>query len=330
MFCGAIPCCRSIRRASQFRRRATGLSWISHQRSTHMVGHDPDNGFSFDNELPRHEALLHGFEIASRPVTSGEFLEFIADGGYKTAGLWLSEGWDHVRRNDWSGPLYWEQADGRWRTFTLGGLVDVDPVEPVCHVSYFEADAFARWSGLRLPTEFEWEVAAADVKTTTAVASGNFVESNRLHPAPASASEAAMRSNGPGAADVRRCLGVDVQSRTSAYPGYQLRPKAPWANTTASSCAISSCCVVDRARRRGHTFVPPIETSFSPKNAGSSAGSDWLASRPARGPGARAGRSWRRCAKSNANDGDHRDGSTVTCSIRNPVPSLCRLSTVGS
>ena len=132
-------------------------------------------GFFFDNETPRHDALLHPHSIANRLVTNSEFREFIAAGGYAQSDLWLSDGWTTVNERGWNRPLYWsEDLDSE---FTLGGPRDIDPGAPVTHVSYYEADAFARWAGARLPTEFEWEVAASNANTD-----GNFMESGYLHP----------------------------------------------------------------------------------------------------------------------------------------------------
>jgi formylglycine-generating enzyme required for sulfatase activity len=131
----------------------------------------------FDNEAPRHSVFLTDYRIAGRPVTNGEYIEFIQDGGYQRAGLWLSDGWDAVRSNDWQAPLYWQQQDGDWYSFTLAGTREIDANEPVCHVSYYEADAYARWAGKRLPTEAEWEHSAAFLAIE-----GNFVESGLYHP----------------------------------------------------------------------------------------------------------------------------------------------------
>ncbi|MHC4858658.1 MAG: ergothioneine biosynthesis protein EgtB, partial [Planctomycetota bacterium] len=124
------------------------------------IGHDGE-GFAWDNELPRHRVLLPAFSIATRPVTAGEYAEFIEDGGYRRPELWLSDGWFAVREHRWEAPLYWERSGGRWLTYSLAGMREVLPEEPVCHVSLFEADAYASWAGERLPTEAEWEVAAA-------------------------------------------------------------------------------------------------------------------------------------------------------------------------
>ncbi len=125
----------------------------------HTIGHD-GSGFSFDNERPAHQALLQPVRIARALVTNGEWLEFMADDGYSTPSLWLSNGWDDVQAQAWCAPGYWQHVDGAWFSMTPGGLRPVDPALPVCHISYYEADAFARWAGKHLPSEAEWEVAA--------------------------------------------------------------------------------------------------------------------------------------------------------------------------
>lgn len=125
----------------------------------HMTGHDGE-GFAFDNEGPQHRVFLGPARIARGLVTNGQWLEFIADGGYATPTLWLSDGWAAAEAESWQAPGYWRRVDGAWYTMTLAGLRPVDPGAPVCHVSYYEADAFARWAGQRLPSEAEWEVAA--------------------------------------------------------------------------------------------------------------------------------------------------------------------------
>jgi ergothioneine biosynthesis protein EgtB len=125
----------------------------------HQIGHDGD-GFSFDNELPAHQVLLQPVCVSPSLVTNREWLEFMADSGYMTPALWLSDGWATVEAQGWRAPGYWREMDGEWFAMTLGGLRRVEPDKPVCHVSYYEADAFARWAGKDLPTEAEWEVAA--------------------------------------------------------------------------------------------------------------------------------------------------------------------------
>jgi len=154
------------------------LAWQGWEGGVRPIGHG-GTGFHYDNETPRHRQFVAGFAIASRLVTNGEFAAFIEDGGYRRPELWLSLGWDAVRSEGWQAPLYWGRREGRWRVFTLQGEVEMDPHTPVCHVSLFEADAYARWAGARLPTEAEWEVAAAD-----APLAGNLLEVEALHPLP--------------------------------------------------------------------------------------------------------------------------------------------------
>ncbi|ESR26963.1 ergothioneine biosynthesis protein EgtB [Lutibaculum baratangense] len=142
------------------------------------IGHE-GNGFHFDCEGPRHRALIEPFRLADRLVTNGEWIEFIRDGGYRDPLLWLSAGWGTVTARGWDKPLYWQERDGEFWTMTLRGAQPVDPNAPVTHVSYYEADAFATWSGRRLPTEFEWEHAAEGLSMD-----GNFADSGHLRPKP--------------------------------------------------------------------------------------------------------------------------------------------------
>jgi ergothioneine biosynthesis protein EgtB len=135
------------------------------------------SGFHFDNEAPRHKVFLPPFRLASRLATCGEYLAFMDDGGYLRPELWLSDGWKAVQAHHWTAPLYWEKSDEGWMEFTCSGMRKVRESEPVCHVSYYESDAFARWAGARLPTEFEWEIAAAAMPVE-----GNLLESGRFHP----------------------------------------------------------------------------------------------------------------------------------------------------
>jgi len=167
--------------------------------------------FCFDNETPRHPVLLaNEFALADRPVNCGEYLEFIADGGYDNPLLWLSDGWTWVREHDIEAPLYWFRADGEWRIGTLAGPRAPDPAEPVCHVSFYEAHAFAEWAGCRLPTEFEWERAAAG-----RAEAGHFADRGRFHPAAPDATRAGELS----------ALFGDVWEWTASsygpYPGFQ-------------------------------------------------------------------------------------------------------------
>jgi ergothioneine biosynthesis protein EgtB len=177
-------------------------AWRTFEEGLAFIGHHGP-GFAFDNEEPRHRRFLRGFAIAERPVTCGAYLEFMRDRGYQRAELWLSDGWHACQREGWRAPLYWEPQDDAWTVFTLQGVRPVDTFETVAHVSYYEADAFARWAGFRLPTEDEWERAATDTPVE-----GRFAEAGVLHPGVAR----------PGMfGDVWQW----TQSSYAAYPGYR-------------------------------------------------------------------------------------------------------------
>ena len=185
------------------------IKWMRFNEGVYEVGHQGPE-FSYDNEAPRHRVYIQGFELASRLVTNAEFLGFMEDGGYRRAELWLSLGWNGVKEKGWEAPLYWEKRDGKWHTMTLAGMTELIPEEPVCHVSLFEADAYARWSGARLPTEEEWEIASSGLPLR-----GNFVESEVFHVAPV--------TSFPSEDDLVQMFG-DVwewtRSSYSPYPGY--------------------------------------------------------------------------------------------------------------
>jgi ergothioneine biosynthesis protein EgtB len=191
------------------------VEWVSFPEGLHWIGHERE-GFAFDNEGPRHRQFVQSFQLASRLVTNGEYLAFMEDGGYENPLLWLSEGWATVQAEEWKAPLYWEQRDGQWWVMTLSGLREVDPAEPVCHVSYFEADAYARWAEARLPTEAEWEVAAQDVPVE-----GNFVESSLYHPAPLTAPSTKGRL-----AQMYGDVWQWTQSSYAPYPNFKPGPGA--------------------------------------------------------------------------------------------------------
>ncbi len=182
-------------------------SWKSFAGGVQRIGHQ-DDGFSFDNELPAHREFLEDFKLASRLVTNGEYLDFINDGGYERSELWLSPGLAMVQSGGWEAPFYWERVDNGWTEFTLAGTRAVALDEPVCHVSYYEADAFARWARRRLPTEAEWEVAARNEPV-----GGTFVESEHFHPAPVSAEAVAS-------GQLTQLYGDVWQWTQSAYVGY--------------------------------------------------------------------------------------------------------------
>ncbi len=229
------------------------IKFLDFEETIATIGHDgrgPSRVFSYDNEGPQHRALVPAFSLADRLVTCGEYIDFIENDGYCRPEFWLSLGWMTVNEQRWEAPLYWEKQDGEWWQFTLSGFRRVDKNEPVTHVSYFEADAFANWSGARLPTEFEWERAAQREQIE-----GNFVDSERFHPAPAAAAILSrednaspartegphdhsntrplhVRSLAPGRDDdpnLRQMFGDAwewTRSSYSPYPGYRAGPGA--------------------------------------------------------------------------------------------------------
>ncbi len=226
------------------------LEWAEINESITLIGHH-GSGFAYDNELPRHRSLVHPHRIASRPTTVAEYLEFVSVGGYQQPQHWLSLGWDFIQRFDIQSPLYWMRHDDQWQLFTLSGLRPLRLEDPVCHVSYFEADAFARWSGKRLPTEFEWEHSAG-----CNPAGQNFVDaflgSDRgIHPRPP--------SNGEFLGNVWEW----TSSHYSPYPGYRAADGAIGEYNgkfmcnqfvlRGGSCATSA----DHIRRTYRNFFPP-------------------------------------------------------------------------
>ncbi|HEY4758348.1 MAG TPA: ergothioneine biosynthesis protein EgtB [Chthoniobacterales bacterium] len=188
------------------------ICFIDFDETIATMGHD-GRGFSYDNEGPQHRALVPKFSLGSRLITCGEYQHFIDAGGYERPELWLSLGWTTVNEQRWNAPLYWEKRDGAWWHFTLSGFRPVDQNEPVTHVSYFEADAFANFSGARLPTEFEWELAAQGEPIE-----GNFVEAERFHPTSAPPGDCLTQMFG----DVWEW----TRSSYSPYPGYRAAPGA--------------------------------------------------------------------------------------------------------
>ncbi|MFN2477010.1 MAG: ergothioneine biosynthesis protein EgtB [Chthoniobacterales bacterium] len=226
--------------------------FIEFDETMTLIGHHGEE-FSYDNEGPQHRAFVPAFSLSNRPVTNGEYLAFIEAGGYTRPEFWLSLGWTTVNEQRWDAPLYWVKRDGAWWNFTMSGFRPVDEAEPVTHVSYFEADAYANWDGARLPTEFEWERASADVTID-----GNFVDSLRFHPKPA-----------PETGDGTELLQMfgDVWEWTRSaylpYPGYRAAPGALGEYNgkfmcnqmvlRGGSCATSR----DHIRRTYRNFFPP-------------------------------------------------------------------------
>jgi ergothioneine biosynthesis protein EgtB len=160
----------------QIRGPETPLSWVEFAGGLVEIGHG-GSAFAFDNETPRHKVWLEPFRLATRSVSCGEYLGFIEAGGYQKPEFWLSDGWAMVRDRDWQAPLYWSCENGEWSIFTLSGRHRLNPAEPVCHVSFYEADAFAKWAEKRLPTEAEWETAVEGLSM-----SGNFADGRHFHP----------------------------------------------------------------------------------------------------------------------------------------------------
>lgn len=189
------------------------LGWVEVEGGLVEVGHQGE-GFSFDNELPRHRQWLEPYRLADRLVTNGEWLEFMADGGYTRAGLWLSDGWARVNAEAWRAPFYWVEHDGVWLEHTLHGTWPVDPGAPVTHVSFYEAEAYATWAGKRLPTEAEWEHAVVvDGQGDAARAGGNLADQQAFHPAAAPA-------HAPAGSRLRQVYGDCWEWTASAYHPY--------------------------------------------------------------------------------------------------------------
>jgi ergothioneine biosynthesis protein EgtB len=192
--------------------KVSAVSYISYDGGIREAGH-PGDGFHWDNEAPRHNVLIHPFRLADRLVSNAEWLEFMRADGYANAALWLADGWAVVNRDGWHAPNYWEKRSGEWHQMSLRGLQPIDPAAPVCHISYYEADAYARFVGKRLPREFEWEIAAAGLPTT-----GNTLGSGALCPQTAPEHPA-------GTCDRPRQMFGDVwewtQSAYLPYPGYR-------------------------------------------------------------------------------------------------------------
>jgi ergothioneine biosynthesis protein EgtB len=246
------PVYKSSRSAS-LKASIAGPAWIAFEAGLQWIGHDGD-GFAFDNERPRHRSYINRFELAQRLVTNGEYRAFIEENGYQRPELWLSLGWMTVRDQKWTAPLYWEQTSGgEWVEFTLAGMRALDATQPVTHVSYFEADAFARWAGARLPTEEEWELASGTVPMI-----GGFVDARRFHPA-AAVSIGDRRQLAQIFGEVWQW----TRSSYAPYPGYAAPPGAIGEYNGKFMCnqyvLRGGSCATPRShvRRSYRNFFPP-------------------------------------------------------------------------
>ncbi len=227
--------------------KAPPLRFVAGREGLVEIGHRGE-GFAFDNETPRHRALLHPHALANRPVTNAEYLAFVREGGYREPGLWLSDGWATVQREGWQHPIYWK--DDLSSEFTLAGVRALDPNEPVCHLSYYEAEAFARWAGARLPTEFEWEAAAQGTRIE-----GNLQDERRFQPRAASGDAALLQLYG------------DVWEWTASpyvnYPGFRPLPGSLGEYNGKFMCGQwvlrGGSCVTPREHLRAsyRNFFPP-------------------------------------------------------------------------
>jgi ergothioneine biosynthesis protein EgtB len=226
------------------------MKWVGFEAGVRDIGFDgqssEDKGFAYDNESPRHPEWVDSFELASRLVTNAEYLAFIQDGGYQRPEFWLSDGWTAVQKENWRGPLYWVERDGVWHEFTLGGLKLLDPDAPVCHVSLFEADAYATWACARLPREAEWEIAAAGLCVDGPIV-GHFADRGIYQPTAAA-----------GAQGLEQMFGDTwewTQSAYSPYPGYKPARGAMGEYNSKFMCnqyvVRGGCCVTPA----GHTRV---------------------------------------------------------------------------
>lgn len=198
---------------SEYSEDVAGLNWVSFEQGLVEIGSKGDE-FTYDNEHPHHRTFVQDFELADRLITNAEYLEFMEAGGYEKSEFWLDEGWSTVKKEGWKAPLYWFERKGSWFNYTLSGARPVNPAEPVTHISYFEADAFARWKGVRLPTEQEWEFASQNLEIN-----GNFVDDHAFHPVP-------LKENGIGLKQMFGDAWEWTMSSYAPYPGYKPLPGA--------------------------------------------------------------------------------------------------------
>ncbi len=251
---------RELENPPELRRESMG--WMSHEEGLFEIGHE-EAGFSFDNESPRHRVWLEGFALADRLVTSGEYLEFMADGGYERPEFWLSDGWALVQNEGWRAPLYWEQLEGEWMRAGLYGFQRVRKDLPVAHISFYEADAFARWSNARLPTEYEWERAAvlAQANGNDLLSAGNFLEDGHFQ---------ALGATGSSPHQLFGDLWEWTSSAHGPYPGYRAQAGAlgEYNGKFMSNQMVlrGGCCVSPRSHLRAsyrNFYLPSSRWLFS-------------------------------------------------------------------
>ena len=240
------------------------LGWVDFEGGLVEIGHDGE-GFSFDNELPRHQQYLEPYRLADRLVTNGEWLEFMLDGGYRRHELWLSDGWARVNAEQWHAPFYWVELDGRWFEHTLNGTWPLNPGLPVSHVSFYEAEAYATWAGKRLPSEAEWEHAATELSPARPTPSATSPT-----PPPSIHEPPSPRTPG-GCARCTATAGSGPRRPTTPTPA-STRPRVRSASTTASSCPTRWCCAAAAPSPRPAMRAPATATSSPTSRAGRSPG----------------------------------------------------------